>query len=68
MGDHGDHSGDHAGDHGKRLIDHHHEIVMECIRFLAGIGSGERGKGVAGEDKSEEGGCEGGEEDISVRR
>ena len=44
------------------------EIVMCYIRFLAGISSGERGKGVAGEDQSEEGGREGGEEDISVRR
>ena len=44
------------------------EIVMGCIRFLAGISSGERGEGVAGEDQSEEGGREGGEEDISVRR
>ena len=44
------------------------KIVMGCIRFLAGISSGERGKGVAGEDQSEEGGREGGEEDISVRR
>ena len=44
------------------------KIVMCCIRFFAGISSGERGKGVAGEDQSEEGGREGGEEDISVRR
>ena len=44
------------------------KIVMCCIRFLAGISSGERGEGVAGEDESEEGGREGGEEDISVRR
>ena len=44
------------------------KIVMCCIRFFAGISSGERGKGVAGEDESEEGGREGGEEDISVRR